>query len=57
LNSRTMATNPNHRDFAPVDQQFRRNRIGSKLQVIGLIYAKDPDAVCSKPTPEGTHTT
>ncbi len=47
-------------DFALVDQltsRFRRNRLGSKSQVIGLIYAKDPDAVCSKPTPEGTHTT
>jgi hypothetical protein len=34
-----------------------KNRLGSKVRVIGLSHAKNTDAVCSSPTPEGTNPT
>ena len=36
---------------------FRVNRLSFKLQVIGLLHAKNIDAVCNQRTPEGTQTT
>ncbi len=36
---------------------FRENLLSFKLRVIGLLHAKNTDAVCNQRTPEGTKTT
>jgi len=40
-----------------IGNALSRNRLTYEMPVIGSIYAKNTDAVCSQPTPEGTHAT